>query len=338
MENTPKISVLMAAYNAEKYISEAIQSILDQTFTDFELIIVNDGSTDNTKEKIETFKDQRIRYHENEGNCKIIYTRNKLLNLAKGKYIAWLDADDISTKNRLLEQFNFMENNPDYGICGSWAILIDENGHELNEIWKPISHSEIIKFQMIFSNNFITSSVFMKNFDDENYTFSGNWKLGEDYNFWLKVISNYKSTNIKETLTFYRINSSGATLNGQNIMNENKIEIIENHLNNQGLIFNEIEKETHSSLVLNKYITLNKLIPYFQKLLLHFNHSKYLKEILLDRYTKNQIRNEKRNFKNIGEILYVTKKMSFRFNLESFKRFTLLIIENLFHLRIYKTS
>ena len=86
-------------------------------------------------------------------------------------------------------------------------------------------------------------------------------------------------------------------------------------------------------MVLNKYITLYKLIPYFQKLLLHFHHSIFLKEILLDRYTKNQIRNENRNFKNIGEILYVTKKMSFRFNLVSFKRFALLIIENLFHLR-----
>ena len=89
----------MAAYNAEKYISEAIQSILDQTYTDFELIIVNDGSTDTTKEKIKAFDDPRIKYYENEGNCKIIFTRNKLLKLAKGKYIAWLDADDISTKN-----------------------------------------------------------------------------------------------------------------------------------------------------------------------------------------------------------------------------------------------
>jgi glycosyltransferase involved in cell wall biosynthesis len=328
----------MAAYNAEKYISEAIQSILDQTFTDFELIIVNDGSTDTTKEKIKAFDDPRIKYYENEGNCKIIFTRNKLLKLAKGKYIAWLDADDISTKNRLLEQFNFMENNQEYGICGSWAILIDENGNKLNEIWKPISNSESIKFQMFFSNNFITSSVFMKNFSGERYQFSDKWTLGEDYNFWLNIIPNYKSTNIKKALTFYRINSSGATLNGQNKMDENKLEIIDNHLNNHGLIFNEIEKETHSSLVLNKYITLYKLIPYFQKLLLHFHHSIFLKEILLDRYTKNQIRNENRNFKNIGEILYVTKKMSFRFNLVSFKRFALLIIENLFHLRIYKTS
>lgn len=328
----------MAAFNAEKYISEAIQSILDQSFTDFELIIVNDGSTDTTKEKIKAFKDERIKYFENDGNHKIILTRNKLLNLAKGKYIAWLDADDISTKNRLLEQFNFMENNPEYGICGSWAIIIDENGNKLNEIWKPINHSESIKFQMMFLNNFITSSVFMKNFRFEKYSFSEKWNLGEDFNFWLQIIANYKSTNLKKALTYYRINSSGATLNGQKKMDENKIEIIDNYLKNQGLILNEIEKETHSRLVLNKYISLPKLIPYFEKLLLHFNHSVFLKEILLDRFTKNQLRNDKRNFKNIADIIQVSKKMSFRFNFESFKRFILLIIENLFHLRIYKTS
>ena len=107
----PLVSVLMAVYNGEKYLLEAIESILNQTYTNFEFLIINDGSTDSTEEIILSYSDQRIRYIKNEQNLKLIASLNKGLDLAKGKYIARMDADDISLPDRLEKQVNFLERN-----------------------------------------------------------------------------------------------------------------------------------------------------------------------------------------------------------------------------------
>ena len=115
-----QVTVLMPVYNAEQYLREAIGSILHQTFTDFEFIIINDGSTDRSEEIIKSYTDTRIRYYKNESNLKLIATLNKGFDLAGGKYIARMDADDISLPNRLQLQFELMEKNPEVGLCGTW--------------------------------------------------------------------------------------------------------------------------------------------------------------------------------------------------------------------------
>ena len=116
----------MPAYNAEKYIAESIESILSQTFTDFEFIIINDASTDSTKEIIESFQDSRIILINNEQNLGVAKSLNIGIATAKGKYIARMDADDISLPERFQTQFNFMEKNPDIDICGSWARMFGD--------------------------------------------------------------------------------------------------------------------------------------------------------------------------------------------------------------------
>ena len=112
------ISIILPAYNAEKYLKEAIDSILAQTYTNFELIVINDGSTDKTEEIILSYQDSRIRYIKNEKNLKLIRTLNKGIGLAKGKYIARMDADDISLPHRLKEEVEFMEAHPNIGEIG----------------------------------------------------------------------------------------------------------------------------------------------------------------------------------------------------------------------------
>lgn len=109
----------MPAYNAEKYLREAIDSILAQTFTDFELIIINDGSTDFTKDIILSYTDQRIRYIENEQNSGICVTLNKGLDAARGRYIARMDSDDISLPRRLEVQVQYMDSHPEIGVAGT---------------------------------------------------------------------------------------------------------------------------------------------------------------------------------------------------------------------------
>lgn len=117
----PEISVVMPVYNASQYLAEAIESIVSQTFTDWELIIIDDGSTDDSKLIIKRYaqSDKRIRYYKNEQNMGVIRTLNKGINLSTGKYIARMDADDISLPTRFDTQYRFLENNADVAMCGT---------------------------------------------------------------------------------------------------------------------------------------------------------------------------------------------------------------------------
>ena len=126
----PKISVVMPAYNAENYIREAIDSILAQTFRDFEFLIIDDGSTDHTVEIIRSYSDSRIRLYQNERNMGVAATLNRGLDLARGEYIARMDADDISLPERFAKQAAYMDAHPDVAVCGSNIILFSEGAPE----------------------------------------------------------------------------------------------------------------------------------------------------------------------------------------------------------------
>jgi len=129
------VSVLMPAYNCEKYIAESISSILNQTFTNFEFIIINDGSTDGTHNIIASFKDSRIKYLQNSSNEGLSNVRNKLINLATGDYIAFLDSDDYSVVNRLEIQFASLNENSEIGLVASSVKAKYEDGKEDTSAW-----------------------------------------------------------------------------------------------------------------------------------------------------------------------------------------------------------
>jgi glycosyltransferase involved in cell wall biosynthesis len=213
MDNTPKISVLMTVYNTDMFIREAIESILNQTFKDFELIIVNDGSTDKTKEIIREYmkKDKRIVYLENPINLGfdlLFKTVNKGLEIAKGRYIARLDADDYSYPNRLQVQYDYLEKHPKIFMIGSSAVVIDKYGNELERIikrqWIP---SWIYKYRVGISNSFIHSSIMFRN---EKIKYQCN----PDHPFYLLLIYYKKRLkNIKNILVKYRINPGGIMAN-----------------------------------------------------------------------------------------------------------------------------
>ena len=124
-----KVSVLMPVFNSEKFIYQAIQSILDQTFQDFELIITDDGSTDNSLSIIETFNDKRIKLIKNTSNLGLTASRNDAINISNGEYIAFLDSDDISRQDRLEKQIAFLENNKEFGMIdkalGRWGATVN---------------------------------------------------------------------------------------------------------------------------------------------------------------------------------------------------------------------
>lgn len=194
------VSVVLPAYNAELYLKEAIDSILEQTFTDFELIVLNDGSSDSTEDIILSYSDRRIVYVRNQENLGLIETLNKGISLAKGKYIARMDADDIALPERLAKQINFLEENTQYGVVGSFAQIIDSKN-----IYKvPVTDKEIKAFLYIDSP-FIHPSVVIRKDLLTNNLYDHQYHRIEDYELWVRLSSQTKFYNIPEILLNYRV-------------------------------------------------------------------------------------------------------------------------------------
>ena len=160
MTHTPRISIVMSVYNGEKYLREAVNSILNQTFKDFEFIIINDGSTDGTREILESYNDPRI-ILIHKGNMGLTQSLNKGIALAKGKYIARQDADDISLPERLEKQIEFLERNEKVALLGTAIEIIDEIGNYLQTIKPPTDDSSIRK-GIKQNNYFCHGSVIFK--------------------------------------------------------------------------------------------------------------------------------------------------------------------------------
>jgi len=212
----PAISVVMSAYNAEKYIGETIQSVIKQTFTDFEFIIIDDGSTDNTKLIIDQFKDQRIKYHHFQ-NSGLAVSLNRGLKLAKGKYIARIDADDICYPNRLELQYSFMERNPDYVVCGSNLDVIDESGNYIYTFSLPSDDTDIRK-KMFTENCFAHPSTFFRKKDaiEIGGYYEPIKQYFEDYMFFFHLIKLGKAYNFKTPLIRYRLSPGSISSRNRN--------------------------------------------------------------------------------------------------------------------------
>ncbi|MDQ3111061.1 MAG: glycosyltransferase [Bacteroidota bacterium] len=202
MKVSPLVSVLMPVYNGEKYLRCAIESILAQTFTDFEFIIINDGSTDTSEEIISSYNDPRIRYFRNDSNLKLIATLNKGLDLCNGKYIARMDADDFSFPERFENQVKFMESNPEYGLCGA-DIEIEGK----TKSWIAIGDNDFIRFCFLFHNPFNHPVSIIRTSVIRNHKlyYPDDYVHAEEYIFWLDILSFSKGTNLDKKLLKYRL-------------------------------------------------------------------------------------------------------------------------------------
>lgn len=205
MLSSPLISVIMPAYNAELYIKEAIESILAQTFTDFEFLIYNDGSTDKTHEIISAFNDKRIIYKKMDVNAGYLRFLNEGLVIAKGKYIARMDADDIAMPNRFEEQFKYLEEHPDVGICGSWYQFFGK----LNHIHKSSVTFEEVQYSLFFGSALTHPSVMMRNdlLKKYNLKYNPEYYYAEDHYFFAEAASHFRVVSIPKVLLRYRIHS-----------------------------------------------------------------------------------------------------------------------------------
>jgi glycosyltransferase involved in cell wall biosynthesis len=200
---SPLISVIIPAYNAENTIAIAIESILQQSFQDFECILIDDGSTDATRSIINSFaiKDQRIVSVFNEENMGVSNSLNKGLNISRGKFIARLDADDISLPDRLEKQIAYFSTHTNVDLLGGRYIAIDEYGQELF-ISPPFFESDfLIRWRMLFCNSFITSTVMIrKSVVQKIGGFNTNKLYSQDYDMWIQVIQTGKVANLPDVL------------------------------------------------------------------------------------------------------------------------------------------
>ncbi len=186
-KNTPKVTVLMPVYNGEKYLAEAIESILNQTYKDFEFLIINDGSTDRSAEIIQSYKDSRIRVVHNPKNIKLIATLNKGLELARGEYIARMDCDDICLPNRLQFQVKYMDEHPEVGVLGSRVRNVNEMKDFISEPQRPLTHYGN-QWILLFKTSLMHPTViFRKKLVIDLGGYSKNALHSEDYELWSRL-------------------------------------------------------------------------------------------------------------------------------------------------------
>lgn len=207
------VSIIMPAYNAEKTIKESINSVLSQTYENFELIVVNDCSRDNTEEIIKEFEscDSRVHYYKNEANSGVSYTRNRGVKLAKGDFIAFLDSDDMWTETKLWEQVEFVKNNPQAKLVFTGSGFIDNDGvlqEYVMEVPEKISFRKLLKQNLISCSSVMVESSYIKNVsmpDD---------KMHEDYATWLTILKKEKyAYGINKPLLIYRVSANSKSSN-----------------------------------------------------------------------------------------------------------------------------
>ena len=201
----PSVSVITPVFNGELFLNEAIISIRNQSFREWEMIIVDDGSTDSSYKIAKQWQqiDSRLMVIHQE-NLGAAIARNEGIRLAKGKYLAFLDADDSSFANRLRLQFDFLEKRSDFNICGG-AIEVFEPNNTYRVI-RYQSDFRMIRCLPIFNSPFATSTVLIrKSILDNGFTFEKEFEPAEDYNLWSKLVEKFKGGNLNNVLTRYRI-------------------------------------------------------------------------------------------------------------------------------------
>ena len=223
--NKDKVSVLMTVFNAENYLELSIKSILNQTYKNWELVIIDDKSSDKSKTIIKKFKSPKIKYFFLKKKLGRTKALNYGLKKCKGKYLAILDADDISFLSRLNEQIYYLKKNKNISLLGSWGIKIDKNNKFLEKI-TTTKKIDKIKQTMLFKNIFIHSSIiFQKKILNKVGDYPNKLVYMQDYGFILKVMKRYNIYILPKVLTKVRVVKTSMTFNvpGSQIIKEKKL-------------------------------------------------------------------------------------------------------------------
>jgi len=215
----PCVTVLMSVFNGQIYLKEAIDSILNQTYTNFEFVIINDASTDDSEQIIHSYHDKRIKYSKNHINLGLAASLNKGINLSSGEYIARMDADDISINTRLARQVDFLEENPHIVLVGSWFKIIG-SGY----IVKPPTSKEDVKIDILFNNPLAHPSVMFRkqDFVNQNLYYDETLNTSQDQELWYRVSKELEIANMPQVLLNYRVHDNQVSSAKKEIQRKNR--------------------------------------------------------------------------------------------------------------------
>lgn len=259
----PKVSIILPTYNRSQLLDRSIKSVLDQSFEDWELIVINDFSIDNTQDILEEWqkRDLRIKVIRNDkniaGSSGIYKNLNKGIEISKGKYIARIDDDDEwIDKDKLKKQVDFLENNPEYVLCGGGVIVVNDNDRELFRYFKNINDLEI-KRRALFANPFSHSTVMFLKEAAKKVGYYSQLRYAEDWDLWLKLGNIGKFYNFPGYLTLYRLTSGNESFIHQKSQSKVILDIIKKYKNDY--------PKFHSAYCLNFVQYLYSSLPNFIK-------------------------------------------------------------------------
>lgn len=260
-QKTPLVTVLMPVYNGEKYLAEAIDSILQQTLSDFVLLIIEGGSKDNSLKIIQEYQDPRIRIiHQDKEKPGVSAAANQGFENAKGKYIARMDCDDVSHPERLQKQVNFMDANSDVGVCGTW--IIKQNEGKLGKVIKfPLTFDEI-RATLFYVTPFAQPSVMIRRsmLQENNLLYSTEFIYGEDFDLWIRCSEYFQLANLPEVLLTYRIRPTSLSRSKKKELPNHLISIHKRNLNLLNIDLNEENYPYHRFLIEPPYLEKRELV------------------------------------------------------------------------------
>jgi glycosyltransferase involved in cell wall biosynthesis len=247
MGGVPKVSVFIPIYNRERYLCVAVNSILAQSFTDFELVLVDDGSTDGSLALLERYaaNDRRVRVASNGANLGIPRTRNRGLDLARGEYLALLDSDDYAYPGRLEAQVRFLDAHPDHVQVGSWGSFMDENGRLQRKVRRQPCRAADVDAELLFRCCLSNRSIMARTAVLQAYRYREDFPRCQDYDMHVRLAERHAMANLPEILVCGRQHAARFTRATHDLGLERKLAIHRAQLGALGLAPSETDLERH---------------------------------------------------------------------------------------------
>jgi hypothetical protein len=255
MSSPPRVTVLMPVYNGEKYVGSAIESVLNQTFADFQFLIVDDSSTDRSADIIDAYrlKDPRIIVASNKKEKGIVGALNTGIEEARGEYIARMDQDDVSLPERMEKQVRFMDKHPDVGASGTWMKTL---GQTESRLWLPYpTDHEHIKIALLFYTSLAHPTVIMRRsfLEKHELRYEERFKNAEDYDLWERCALLFQLANIPEALLLYRLHAASMSRTLSSEQAELATKVVARQLGRLGIVPTDDELTIHSRVVFGPF-------------------------------------------------------------------------------------
>ena len=272
----PRVSVIMPVYNVEKYVGEAIESILNQTFTDFEFVIINDGSTDDTASIIKQYakKDKRIKFVNHSKNKGLIAVLNEGLGLCRGEYVARMDSDDISLQTRFEKQIAYMDKHPECVFLGAWCEKFGEN--ITKQIFKYRNKIKLFDL-LVYGCNFAHPTAMIRNNIVKKYkiNYDINYPHAEDYAIWSDFAKYTEIHNLQEVLLNRRWHASNVSVLHENTQKQSAERVRKNILKTLLSDNNDIQKFLRMTREINEHFYLFGILPIIRRKQYSITKTKY---------------------------------------------------------------